>query len=106
MKTQEARELGARLAALVREGHTIKAYTLLAPVLDARTKFAMLRLIAEPVGAEPVEPVNAFLARIAADRTEGGWVVISKALEGQLSHDMAGAFARCPGRPTTGASGP
>jgi 3-methyladenine DNA glycosylase AlkD len=95
MKTREARELGARLAPLVRSGQIHKAYTLLAPALRAHTKFDLLRLIAEPIGAEPLEPVNAFLARIAADKTEGGWVVIGKALEGQLTRDMPWAFARC-----------
>ncbi len=95
MKTREARELGARLAPLVRGGRIHKAYALLAPLLRVRTKFDILRLIAEPVGAEPLAPVNAFLALIAADKTEGGWVVISRALEGQLARDMPGAFARC-----------
>jgi 3-methyladenine DNA glycosylase AlkD len=95
MNAQEARALGARLAPLVRDGQINKAYTLLAPVLRARTKFDVLRRIAGPVGAEPLDPVNAFLARVAADSTEGGWVVISKALEGQLARDLPGAFARC-----------
>jgi hypothetical protein len=39
--------------------------------------------------------VDAFLERIAADKTEGGWVVIASALEGRLGHDLAGALARC-----------
>jgi len=97
MKTKEARELGKRIAVLVRAGQMTQAYVLLAPVLTKRTPFAMLRRIGEPVGTGPLEVVNAFLERIAVDKTEGGWVVIASALEKQLDRDLAGAFARCRG---------
>ena len=103
MKTKQARELGQRIAVLVQERQIEKAYTLLAPVLAERTSFDMLRRISEPVGVESIKPacpehsrrVNAFLERVAADKTEGGWVIIAKALEQQLDRDLAGAFARC-----------
>jgi 3-methyladenine DNA glycosylase AlkD len=39
--------------------------------------------------------VNAFLERVAAGRTEGGWVVIGCALQKQLDRDFAGAFEHC-----------
>jgi 3-methyladenine DNA glycosylase AlkD len=105
MKTKEARELGKRIAALVQAGQMTQAYVLLAPVLAKRTPFDMLRRIGEPIGAGPLEAacpeynrrVNTFLERIAADKTEGGWVVIASALEKQLDRDLAGAFARCRG---------
>ena len=103
MKAQEAKELGKRIAALVQGGQIAQAYTLLAPVLAERTPFRLLDRIGEAVGAGPLEEacpeyerrVNAFLERIAADRTEGGWVVIASALGGQLDRDPAGALARC-----------
>jgi hypothetical protein len=95
MKTQEARELGERIAALVQDGQVAHAYERLSPVLAQRTPFAMLRRIGAPVGAGPLEPVNAFLESIAAHRTEGGWVVIASALKAQLDRDLAGSFARC-----------
>ena len=103
MKTKEARELGKRIAGLVQDGQIAQAYTLLSPVLAERTPFAMLRRIGEPVGAGPLEKAcpeydrraNTFLDRIAADKTEGGWVVIASVLEKQLDRDLAGAFARC-----------
>jgi hypothetical protein len=57
----------------------------------------MLRRIGEPIGAGPLGATNAFLERSAADRTEGGWVVIASVLEKQLDRDLAGAFARCRG---------
>jgi 3-methyladenine DNA glycosylase AlkD len=97
MKTEEARELGTRLANLVQKGQTRQAYELLSPVLAQRTPFAMLRRIGEPIGLEPLAPVNAFLDRIAAEKTEGGWVVIASALEMQLGRDLDGAFDRCRG---------
>jgi hypothetical protein len=95
MKAREARELGARIAALVRDGRIARATALLAPVLAQRTPFDKLRLIGGPVGAEALEPANAFMASIARGKTEGGWVVICKALERQLDRDITGAFARC-----------
>lgn len=95
MKTKQARELGQRIAAQVQDRQIDKAYALLAPVLAERTPFDMLRRISEPVGAGAMEPMNAFLERVAADKTEGGWVVIAKALEQQLDQDLAGASARC-----------
>jgi 3-methyladenine DNA glycosylase AlkD len=105
MKTKEAWELGQRIAGLVQAGQMTQAYVLLAPVLAKRTPFDMLRRIGEPIGAGPLDAAcpeydrraNAFLERIAADKTEGGWVVIASALEKQLDRDLAGAFARCRG---------
>jgi hypothetical protein len=97
MKTKEARALGQRIAGLIRQDQLQSAYDLLAPVLAQRTKFAMLRHIGDAVGVEAIEPVNDFLKIIAADKTEGGWVVIASALEQQLSRDLEGVFARCRG---------
>jgi 3-methyladenine DNA glycosylase AlkD len=95
MKSQEARELGERIAALVRARQPLKAYALLAPVLAQRTPFPILERIGEAVGVGSLKTVNAFLECVAAAKTEGGWVVIGKALGGQLDRDCTGAFARC-----------
>jgi len=72
-----------------------QAYTLLAPVLAERTPFRFLGRIGEVVGAGPLEAVNTYLEHIAAEKTEGGWVVIGSALGAQLDRDLMGAFARC-----------
>jgi 3-methyladenine DNA glycosylase AlkD len=72
-------------------------------VLAERTPFRLLDRIGEAVGAGSLETTcpeydrraNAFLDRIAADRTEGGWVVIASALGTQLDRDPTSAFARC-----------
>jgi 3-methyladenine DNA glycosylase AlkD len=95
LKTQEARELGQRIAECVRDGRSVEAYELLSPILAERTPFDILRRIAEPIGPSPWERVDAFLNLIATDKTEGGWVVIAKLLEQQLDRDLADAFARC-----------
>jgi 3-methyladenine DNA glycosylase AlkD len=97
MKTKTAKALGERIAALVQAEQPEEAYALLAPVLAERTPFDMLRHIARPIGAGPLETANAFLERIAADRTEGGWVVIATALAQQLDRDLDGALGRCRG---------
>jgi hypothetical protein len=95
MDLGEATELGTRIAALVEAGQLDQADALLAPVLAGRTPFRLLDRIGEAVGVGPLPEVNAFLDRIAAERTEGGWVVIASALGRQLERDPGGAFARC-----------
>jgi hypothetical protein len=95
VKTQEARDLGARLAGLVQRGELTEAYSLLFPVLSERTKFDMLRLIGHPIGRGALDQVNSFIELIAADKSEGGWVVIGSALEMRLDRDSRGAFDRC-----------
>ena len=95
MKTAEARELGQSVAERVHDGEIEQSYALLAPVLAQRTPFRLLGIIGEAVGHGSMKEVNAFLERIAAEKTEGGWVVIGKALGQQLERDLAGAFARC-----------
>jgi hypothetical protein len=95
MKVKEARDLGEQIAVHVNVGEVEKAYALLAPVLAERTPFAKLDLIGEAVGSGPLEPVNAFLEHIGAHKTEGGWVVIGKALGQQLESDLGGALKRC-----------
>jgi len=95
LKTHEARELGRRIAGRVWDGRADEAYALLSPLLAERTPFDTLRRITEPIGAGPWEQIDAFLSLVAAGRSVGGWVVIAKALEGQLERDLAGALARC-----------
>jgi hypothetical protein len=87
--------LGRHLAALVEGGRPQQAYSLLAPTLVGRTPFRLLDRIGAAVGRGPIPETNAFLERIAAERTEGGWVVIASALGAQLDRDLDGAFARC-----------
>lgn len=95
MKTQEARELGEQVAELVQTGQILQAYGVLAPVLAGRTPFALLECVGAPVGVGPLETVNSFLEHVAAEKTEGGWVVIGCALGRQLDRDLSGAFSRC-----------
>ena len=95
MKAQEAQALGERIASLTEAGKVRQAYALLAPILSQRTPFPILGRIGATVGRGPLPEVNAFLEQIAADRAEGGWVVIGTALGAQLDRDMSGAFDRC-----------
>lgn len=95
MKADQARQLGARIAALVQGGEIVRAYDLLAPLLAERTPFDTLGRIGQIVGAGPLDYVNSFLDLIATDRTEGGWVVIGSGLGAQMERDLGGAFARC-----------
>jgi len=95
MRAREATELGKQVAALAQAKRPDEAYALLAPVLAERMPFPLLGRIGEAVGAGPLEAVNLFLDIIAAERTEGGWVVIGAALGRQLDRDLAGALVRC-----------
>jgi hypothetical protein len=95
MKAKEARDLGKHIATCVHAGEIEQAYALLAPVLAERTPFRKLGLIGDAVGAAPLETINRFLEQVAAHKTEGGWVVIGKALGRQLECDLPGAFDRC-----------
>lgn len=94
MKIQEARDLGDQVSALVAGERIEDAYALLSPVLLTRTPFRLLDAIGAQVRGEAVD---AFLKRIASERTEGGWVVIASALRQQIPVDLPGAFERCCG---------
>ena len=63
-------------------------------MLVERTSFRLLGLIGEAVGAGPLETANAFLDLVAAEKTEGGWVVIGCALGKQLDRDPASGWGR------------
>ena len=73
-----------------------EAHGRLSPILAGRTPFAMLRHIGAPVGTVGLQAsIDEFLDLVAADKTEGGWVIVQSALAPMLDRDMAGAFARC-----------
>jgi hypothetical protein len=91
---KDAEELGTRIAARIGSDELQQAYALLAPVLAQRTPFPMLDRIGRIVGRGDLAPANAFLERVASERTMGGWVVIGSALGQQLDRDIAGAFER------------
>ena len=95
MRASEAREFGKRLASLVEDEKLDEAGSLLAPLLAERTPFVALGRIGEIVGKQSHQKVNAFLETIAAGESEGGWVVIGKALGQQIVADPEGALARC-----------
>ena len=95
MKTQEARNLGIQIGALVQEGKPVEAYELLRPILGQRTPFRLLMEIAAPIGAAKPAQADDLLGMIAGDKTEGGWVIIGGILGQWLERNRAGAFARC-----------
>lgn len=94
MNAQQARDLGEHLSGLLAQGQVAAAKDLLLPTLQARTSFALLDRLGQAIGGGPREPVEAFAERVAADRTEGGWVVIAGILRERLAWDMPGAFER------------
>jgi hypothetical protein len=95
MNAKQADALGAQVARAVQRGDPDQACALLDPVLAERTPFRFLDRIGRAVGASPLPETNIFLERIAAGRTEGGWVVIGSALGAQRDRDLDGALSRC-----------
>jgi hypothetical protein len=95
MKMSEATQLGQRVSDLVAAGRMRQAHALLEPVLAARTRFPILGRIGGIVGEGPSQSADPFLERIAAAKTQGGWVVIGTALGARLDRDLNGALARC-----------
>jgi hypothetical protein len=95
LKTQEARDLGNRLAIFVANGDFARADDLLIPILNDKTSFAMLDIIGKGIGNTPLDTANQYLSLIAAKETMGGWVVIASGLRRQLEFDFSGAFYRC-----------
>ena len=95
MNLQSAQELGDRIAALLENGEIEKAVELLSSTLAERTPFRLLDAVGAHICCEPHEAIHAYLDRIAAERTMGGWVVIASVLRQQLPFDLSGAFERC-----------
>lgn len=95
MNAGQADALGAEIAAWLERGDLDRACGLLAPVLAERTPFRLLDRIGRAVGGVPSLETNAFLERIAAGQTEGGWVVIGSALGARAHRDLGGTLARC-----------
>jgi len=95
VNAKKADDLGQRLAVLVEAEQSEEACTLLAPTLAQRTPFRYLDRIGKAVGQGPLPTTNVFLEHLAAEKTEGGWVVIASALRAQLDRDLGGAFGRC-----------
>lgn len=92
MKTQEARNLGDRLASLVSSGENTNADKLLLPLLSAKTSFPLLDVIGLRLGTGLMEPVNLYLEGLSKYKTMGGWVVIASALRSQLAVNFPGAI--------------
>ena len=76
MRAKEAHQLGIEIATLIQRDQIEISYTRLAPALAQRTPFPMLERISTPNGRLSLASGRAFADRIAAENTEGGWVVI------------------------------
>lgn len=89
------KETGSEVAARIERGELEEAYALLPPILAQRNPFPSLELIGQAVGQCPAPVVLPLLEHIAADRTEGGWVVIGSALRQLLVRDLPLSLERC-----------
>ena len=85
MRKQEARRLGAQVRQALASGDTAGALALLFPILDQRTPFPLLEEIGRHLALDSFSKTKRFLDRVAARKTEGGWVVIGAALREHLN---------------------
>lgn len=95
MKISQANIIGEELATLIQSGDIEGASANIEPILNRKIPFSSLNRIGAIVGRCSLEQVNAFLARIAKDKTMGGWVVIGSALAEQFDRDFSGCYFRC-----------
>jgi len=94
ISARQADELGERLCALLHSEGVEAAYSQLAPVLAQRTPFPILGRIGQALGDDISLDIDPFLDHIAAQKTEGGWVVIGTALGARLKSDLPHALKR------------
>jgi hypothetical protein len=95
MDSKQADALGLIIDERVRAGQPKKAYSLLAPVLAARTPFRLLDRMGVRFGAAPFRAADPLLAEIASHGTLGGWPLIGAILAAHVDSDLRGALRRC-----------
>jgi hypothetical protein len=92
LKIPDAKEIGQHIEALVNMNKLDQAYDLLKPALTERTPFSLLDCIGEVVGQIPLVVLTPFLNQIAANKAEGGWVIIASALRQHITSERTTAF--------------
>ena len=95
MNSHEADALGKRMAQCLASGNVTGAYAVLEPVLAQRKPFRMLDRIAAAAGAGQWSHTSSLLDLIAADQSEGGWVVIGGLLRQQYPRRPSSVFSEC-----------
>ena len=92
MKTAEARLAAEEISGSLKEEGVENAYSRLLPLLNQRIPFRFLDIIGEKIGSQADHLLFPLLEQIAADGTEGGWVVIASALHEQVVSEPARSF--------------
>ena len=92
MRKQEAIELGTAIRACLERGREDEAFGLLAPVLCSRVPFPRLESIGRAMALDGLGEMVPFLDRVAATRSEGGWVVIAASLQRYLPGRLEAVF--------------
>lgn len=97
MNAKEADRLAMDISAALESDRQDIAHSLLEPTLSERTPFRYLDRIGAGLGTVQIGPLYTYLDHIAADQTEGGWVVIAAALWQQYDLNPPAVFERCRG---------
>jgi 3-methyladenine DNA glycosylase AlkD len=95
MDSKQADALGNKIAEHAAAGRAKKAYSLLAPVLAARTPFRLLDRIGAQIGKAPLAKADPLLAEIARHGTLGGWPLIGAILAAHVDSNLTGSLRRC-----------
>ena len=88
----QARAYGAQTRQRLENDGFPAAMDVLNDILRERTPFRLLDLVGAALDAANAQAVDDLLRAVAAQRTEGGWVVIASALRERLPRDLAGAL--------------
>ena len=88
----QARAYGAQVRQTLETSGVPAALDALNDILCERTPFRLLDLVGAALDSADEKIVDDLLPAIAAQRSEGGWVVIASALRERLPRDLAGAL--------------
>lgn len=88
----QAREFGSRTAHELESAGCNAAARLLNEILSERTPFRLLDIVGARLSQSDAGRVNELLDAIAAQGSEGGWVVIASALRERLDTNLDGSL--------------
>jgi hypothetical protein len=95
LNARQADELAREIKHLIACGQIDHAYIKINPLLKTKTQFRILDRIGSGISNLPFSEIDTFLAQIAADRLEGGWVIIASALWPYYSLQPDAVLMRC-----------
>ena len=95
LNARQADELAREVKQSIASCQIDHAHEKIIPVLLAKTPFRILDRIGMGISTIPLSEIDNLLEQIAADRFEGGWVIIASALWPHYPHQPDDVLMRC-----------